>query len=414
MQDAVFEESRPASGQDHPGQVAAAPKPLVLHLSADYPDPLRDKTTTAIQRLVTGTPSATHIVVSLKRTRHKSEVHFEDCGVLDGVHVYSYRYFGRPFGVGLNDAMKIVSRRIRALLEQEAIRPDIVHAHKLGFEGLAAYDLVEHLPYPAKLLVSVRGETERKILRYKPHYARLLQRIVDRASRVYYVSAWFRPKLNARLKIDPVKEVLLPNIVGNADKVRPIPSRAPSKHFVSVMNFDIRKRKGLRSLLKGFRRFHEDHPEISLDLIGGGTDKSQQAVLAMIHDLKLDGAIRMIEPMDNAQLIEALPDYLALALTSFNETFGMVYLEALFAGIPILYSRDTGIDGYLGGLDAGIAATPGKVSEIAAGFAYLLQHNERLRHAINASTPLLHDRFDRSAILERYAKDLADLTREDG
>ena len=44
-------------------------------------------------------------------------------------------------------------------------------------------------------LVSVRGEVESKVLRFKPTYRPLVRDIVVRAARVYYVSAWFRPSI---------------------------------------------------------------------------------------------------------------------------------------------------------------------------------------------------------------------------
>ena len=45
-------------------------------------------------------------------------------------------------------------------------------------------------------------------------------------------------------------------------------------------------------------------------------------------------------------MLETLNGYTALVLPTLRETFGMVYIEALFAGVPILYSQDRGVDGF--------------------------------------------------------------------
>ena len=139
-----------------------------------------------------------------------------------------------------------------------------------------------------------------------------------------------------------------------------------------------------------------------------------RAVKEMIRQQGLDDAVRLLGRLDNAAVTEALPRYLGLALPSFNETFGMVYLEALFAGIPILYGRGTGIDGYLEGLDVGAAAEPGNVPEIAAALEDILDRNADLRRTIAAAAGEMHDRFDRNAILARYNADIMAVSRQAG
>ena len=102
-----------------------------------------------------------------------------------------------------------------------------------------------------------------------------------------------------------------------------------------------------------------------------------------------------------------LPNALALALPSRNETFGMVYTEALFAGVPILYSRGTGIDGHLSGLDVGMAVDPDNVSEIAEGLVDLVANNARYRNAIQTAGPELFRRFDPARQIALYMADIS-------
>ena len=83
----------------HVQEPEPAEKPPVLHISADYPDPYRGPTTTAVERLVTGTPDATHMVVSATRTSRPDQTYFRDCGMVEGVRLFAYRYFAPPFGI---------------------------------------------------------------------------------------------------------------------------------------------------------------------------------------------------------------------------------------------------------------------------------------------------------------------------
>nr|WP_198338279.1 glycosyltransferase [Labrenzia sp. VG12] len=381
-------------------------RPLILHLSADYPSPHRGPTTTAVKRLVEGIPEADHLVVSLFRTSDPRKVRFIDCGTQNGVRLIAYRYFAPPMGMLLAHCMRAVARRVLRFLETEKLRPSTVHAHKFAFEGIAALWLVDNCGYELRMLVSVRGEADQKVLLYKRTYRRLLQRIADRADLIYHVSAWFRPTMNRYLDISPSKQTLLPNIVANT--TTPPASHPAEPRFVCVLNLDIRKRKGLRDVLVAYAEFQKTHPNIGLDIIGHGRPESVDDVTRQVRDLDLEQNVRLIGRLSGEELFVRLPSYLALVLPSFNETFGMVYVEALFAGIPILYGRGTGIDGYLEDLLVGVAVTPGKTSEILQALGELSGNNTAYREAISNARGILFERFAQVNILNRYRADLLD------
>ena len=111
------------------GEPGAA-APLILHLSADYPNPQQfHRRTTAIERLVTGVDFGRHIVVTMDRTSLPWQASFKDCGEIKGVRLYSYRYFGLPMGIGLASAMRRIARHVFKTLRTEHETPALVHAH---------------------------------------------------------------------------------------------------------------------------------------------------------------------------------------------------------------------------------------------------------------------------------------------
>ncbi len=380
-------------------------KPLILHISCDYPNPHRDATTTAVERLVRGTGGVRHLVISLNRTSNPLKNQWIDCGEENGVRLIAFRYFSPPLGVGLSFFMRLAAKKIARFLDGENIRPDVVHAHKFAFEGIAALALLERWSDDSiRFFVSIRAEAESKIFKYKPHYRALLQRIADRATRIYFVSAWFQGEFNRLLRVDPAKEVLLPNIVGNTSQT-PC-AEAPSRRFVCVVNLDTWRRKALPELISGFASFIREYPGYHLDIIGGGSVESRRVIERAIKRVGAQECVHLLGAMSNAEVTERLPSYLGLALASRNETFGMVYLEALFAGVPILYGKETGIDGHLRGLNVGVAVTPGDVAEISAGFSRLLAENADFRAAIRAGAQTLHHRFDAANVLALYRGDI--------
>lgn len=381
-------------------------RPLILHLTADYPDPVRDRTTKAVERFIDGLTNCDHVVISLKRQGNPAKTYFTDCGMLRGRRVFAHGYFAPPLGVGQLAVMWGIARRVRATLAGEGIRPDLIHAHRLTFEGFAGWFLSRWLKLP--IVYSVRGEVEQKILRFKPTYRPIIRKMVREAARIYYVSAWFRPQLERFVPVTPHKSRLLPNIVENTRQ--PIVPVAPDRRIAIVLHYQFWRRKGLDRLIAAFARVADRLPGVALDVIGGGDVRFTNEVIGLVERSGCASRIRLLGAMDNAQLLQRLPGYLALAVPARNETFGMVYTEALFSGVPILYGRGTGIDGYLDGLDIGVGVDPLDIDEIAAGLTQLVERNAELRRAIAVAAPELCRRFEPSCLLAMYQKDVLDVT----
>ena len=381
---------------------ASAARPVILHLAVEYNDPHKPKTTNAVERLVEGLPEFDHVVISMTRVADPRATYMRDCGTIGPARVFAHAFLGLPFGMGLKASMKRAARQVRALLEREGIRPDLLHAHKFTFEGIEASFLAQMLGVP--YFVSSRGEVETKIFRLKPTYRPFLRRVAREAAGIMHVSAWFRDEYHSHV---PAREDerLLPNFVKNvAPRIEP---SAPGGRFVSILNLDTWKRKRLGVLLKGFARALEREPGLRLDVIGGGSDASRAIAERLARDAGVTHAVDFVGSLPNDELIARLPHYRALLLPSANETFGMVYVEALFAGVPILYTRETGIDGYLDGLDVGIGVPVDDADAVADAVMRLDGEAEGFRERLAAAGPELFQRFDRERLLAVYRSDVA-------
>ena len=111
-------------------------KPVALHLAVDYPNVYRPENTLAVRNFVRAQDELDHFVVAMTRTANPLRVeHTGGDGQGDG-DVLSMRYWGLPFGMFLGLSMFIAAWRIRREILRRKIRPDLIHAHKLAFEGL--------------------------------------------------------------------------------------------------------------------------------------------------------------------------------------------------------------------------------------------------------------------------------------
>src|SRR5699024_9974529 len=88
------------------------------------------------------------------------------------------------------------------------------------------------------------------------------------------------------------------------------------------------------------------------------------------------------------------------AMTSYNETFGLVYIEALSQGVPILLTKGEGVDGYFEKEDVyETVKDPYDVKEIAQKIGLLADWlDNKLKKRCIASAKI----FDWSQISQQY------------
>jgi glycosyltransferase involved in cell wall biosynthesis len=374
----------------------------VLHLAVDYPSAFDRTKTMAVRNFVEANPEVDHVVIALGRTADPRKAELVEGDGAGDPNVFSMLYFGLPAGVMLLPSLALAASRIRRLLQHRQIRVDLIHAHKLCFEGIAGYLLSLWLNVP--LVCSVRAEAESKIIRFMPHYRPLIRRIIRRCLRLYYVSAWYRSEIERLFPEAAGRGQELPNFCPGTRLPAGVP---PDPHrFVSILHLDIYQKKGLDRLLPAFAGLAQRRPEVTLDIIGRGQPETIRRIQALIDAHGLRGRARLVGALPRQELLDLLPGYGAMCLPSHNETFGMVYVEALLSGVPILYSLGTGIDGFLDGIEGAVGCDPTSTGSIEQALDTLLAGHARMRASLLAQHEAIAARFAAGPYIERYNRDL--------
>lgn len=226
---------------------------------------------------------------------------------------------------------------------------DIVHATTLFSDGALAYRIFEDygLPY----IVAVRGTDVGAFLKYRPDLAFLAYKILNSASKIVFISDslmknlynhWTARALNMNFKTknkviyNGVDAFWLNNRKLSQKNLQPY-------RIIYIGKFD--ENKNALILIECVLQMRNKYPQLQIDLIGaGGREEKKIKELAKNHNdvINYHGAI-----YDQVRLKELIKDNHIFAMVSISETFGLVYLEALSQGLPILYSEGRGIDGVL-------------------------------------------------------------------
>ncbi|MBU2568691.1 MAG: glycosyltransferase family 4 protein [Gammaproteobacteria bacterium] len=374
----------------------------ILHIVANYPDGVfRQNTTDAVKNLLEETSeSLDHYVVSISRTLNPLNEY-----VVRGNNTTSVSYFGLPAAIGQSFLLRRLARRIKRELDDIELGYDIIHGHKLTVEALVAYYLTikSEKPY----VCTVRGLTDDRIMRWRPDRRGLYAKVLKKALVVFLPAPWTERLIKEYL--NPVDEEwhsnisysVLPNIV-NFTRVDNTEPRTYKPKFVTVFREGHGKRKGFRELLNGLVSGKAKNQIILLDVIGCSAESEEAQ---WVKELGLTDQVSFLGKLENTETVKRMAQYRGFLLPTRYDTFGMVYTEALLAGVPVLYSGDTGIDGYLDELDVGVRVDPFDQTSINNGILKFNQIADELRDRLKIY--LEEGRFDffhQASIVSKYCQ----------
>ena len=257
---------------------------------------------------------------------------------------------------------------------------DFVHAHTLFSDGILALKLKKQFGIP--YVVSVRNTDLNLYMRYMPHTWMVGRQILQEADQIIFISkAHMRraPKWVAAPKdVLERKAVNIPNGIDDyrlehIDSSRHIAPIESPWRLIYVGNFTVNK--NVPRLMLAVLRLNERGLPATLDIVGAqGRDSTRIIRIAQAHPeiFKLHGEIR-----DKDRLRALFREMHIFALVSLRETFGLVYIEALTQGLPILYSKGEGVDGFFGD-QYGMACNPRSRASIETSLERIMEAYPRL------------------------------------
>jgi len=154
-------------------------------------------------------------------------------------------------------------------------------------------------------------------------------------------------------------------------------------------------KKGFDVLL---RAHATDRTKSRLTLIGDGPERERLEELA--RALGLNGEVRFAGGQDHARVLEEMAAADVVAIPSLQEPFGLIALEAMSLGKPIVASRVGGLPEVLDGADA-LLVRPGDADELSVAIDSI---RNRLRSDATFGTRNreLALRFSARRMVDRY------------
>lgn len=280
---------------------------------------------------------------------------------------------GGSVGVSFNDSVAplalnpMAARRTAAAIRD--LRPDVVHVHEpaVPFVSLAATLSADA---PVVGTFHAWSERDRAYRIARPLARRLVSRLaariaVSEAAARYHAGALGLPEGSFRI---------IPNAVDveRFRSARPIPGDAPpTLLFVGRLE----KRKGLEQLIRAYVMLKTERPDVRLLVVGEGPERDRcQALLPA----RLRSDVNFLGRVDHEDLprfFRSADLYVSPALG--GESFGIVLIEAMAAGTPVVASDIPGYRSVLKDGVHGLLVPPGDPKSLAGAIGELLGNESR-------------------------------------
>ena len=384
--------------------------PSILHISGDFPDPIDPSKTPVIQRLIALTRGQfDHHIVSINR-RSPSGMDWMKGAPLFGNAasvIQREERFDGGIGVEYSAPSKGILHKVSldhlgewiAQYAHKEFQPDLIIGHKLTIEGIAARYAAETLGVP--FAISLQGNTDCKILRARPDLRREFGRVFHGAKMVFPFAPWAHEEA-ARILGRREKPVLpLPCVTDLDTAITPQPG---GTGLVSLFHLAGYKNKNLAGMAQAMQML-ENRPKIpTLEIMGGGTPTDLDACTKLTSNAP---NIRLSGPPERQQIATIFNKKAGFVMPSLAESFGLVFIEALFAGLPIIYPKGRAIEGFFDDMPFAIAADPRSPKDIARAITHLCENEADLKASLAEWQASDHaQQFTRGAIAETFSAGL--------
>lgn len=273
---------------------------------------------------------------------------------------------------------------VKLLARLGSWQPDVVHAHDwlVAWSGDVLRTILD-VPFVATIHATERGRHQGYLSSPMSETINAIEWwLTYQATEVIACSNFMVDEVVHGFQLPRRKVHMVPNGVDpSAWQMDEVPPRLSSGPLV-VSWGRLQYEKGFHTLVSAAARVRGRHPDVRVVIVGRGTyaeDLHRQARAEGVEDI-----IRFAGFVPDAELLALLHQATCAVIPSLYEPFGIVALEALAAGAPLVAAASGGLREVLDGTGAGLLFPAGDVGALADAITRVID-DAALRSAMTAA-----------------------------
>lgn len=302
--------------------------------------------------------------------------------------------FRSPLGTTSQVSTSIDNEALEQMLETEKF--DILHFHEPWVPFLSRQILIRSKSINVATFHAKVPETilSRTVVRSVMPYTVGVLKYLDEITAVSPAAAEFIGSLTKQ----PI--TIIPNAI-NVKYFMPakksVKPKSKAKKVLYVGRLE--KRKGLKYLFRAWQLVAETNPMAELIIAGDGSDRRKLEQLAEELELPRISFVGYVTDQEKIKLMHEADLFCSPAI--YGESFGIVLLEAMAAGTPLVAGNNSGYEYVLDGLGAMSLVSPRDSKEFARRLDLFLNQPELTKLWLKWASQYVKQ-FDYKNIIDQY------------
>ena len=297
----------------------------------------------------------------------------------EGIKIYYPRWLEFPKSLFFASSGKRMYHGIKKTICQikKKFNFDLIHSHVALPDGYAGMLIAKKFKKP--LVITIHGQDFQQTIYKNKNCKKNIEKVINYSKKTILVSEKLKNIGINKLNINPEKLIVIPNGINVEDlydKKSPLSKKYANKKIIlSVSN--LIKVKGIDLNLHAIAKLKERHPYIYYLIIGDGIERKTLEVLVQKLDLKNN--VEFLGQLSHKKVMEYMSICDIFSLPSWNEGFGIVYIEAMVHGKSAIACQGEGIDGIIRDKKTGILVKPKNVNSLVGAVNFLLSNPEKTK-----------------------------------
>ena len=249
----------------------------------------------------------------------------------------TYRFRNYNFLPKNPNMFRVFNKRMEKLylkICKERGTVDIIHAHSAFWGGISAAYVAKKYNIPFVL-------TEHSSLKYSVYYKKSYYKWVkyayDSADRLISVGNDLKKEMQ---NYTDNKIIVVPNLI-DLEMFAPKKEKARNNKFTFFSLAYLVEGKGMERLIKAFSEVFKGQ-KVVLNI--GGDGPLKQELIELSQNLGVSKQINFLGLLTRKQVTDCVNNCDAFVLASEHESFGVVYIEAMAVGKPVLGTKNGGAE----------------------------------------------------------------------
>lgn len=310
----------------------------------------------------------------------------------NGVKVYryyTYNYFPRVTELYLRYYGYLVKRLIRHITKEEK-DIDLVHIHSAIDAGIAYNISNISIPY---VITEHSSKYQRNIL--NKTQKKYLKDVFLNAKKVISVGNGLRDALSCYISKDFIE--VIPNLVSFKKETTELDRSKKKFRFFSLGI--LTKTKGMDLLIEAFGKVRGEL--VNCELYIGGDGEEFSNLKNQIDSLGLGDKIILLGKLNRTEVAYHMNNCDSFVLASRFETFGIVFLEAMIYGKPVIGAKTGGPDTFIKE-NNGIVIEPENLGELSN--ALVVMHKTAHKYNSDLISNYCNNEFSENVICNKIIK----------